>query len=219
MIAGTNGRVSVNGALLYAWPLLPKGPGNPFRASQVEEAVRKPSWRAALLGADLPIYLARDAVEKVSAVAPHTLAFMRRFERLGCATLEKTGGLVCFGLMEKGATDASSACALEKDDGPCAAAAKVPLDRPTPRAGLFVTRKKVRDRWVLVAARTKPDLASLALSVVEGPRGPFAAVVPARGLAGLAPLLDRPFQVDGAVVGRTLRFKAVETIAPSPTRP
>lgn len=215
LVGGASARVSVNGALLFAWPLLPKGAGNPYRAWQLESAVSKPSWRAALLGPELPFYLARDTVEKMDGVAPHTLAFMRRFERLGCATLEKSGGLVCYGLMEKGATEASSACALEKDDGPCAPAARVALDRPTPKAGLFVTRKKVGDRWVLAAARTKEDFVGLKLSVVEGQRDPLVADVPARGLAGLEPLRDRPFHVAAGIVGRTLRAKAFES-APLP---
>jgi hypothetical protein len=216
-IDGARGKLSVNGELLFDWPLLPKSVrGNPYRAHEIDRMVTRPTSRALLLGGELPFYLARLTVEQMEQVGQPTRRFMRRFERVGCVSLVDRGGaLACFGLVDASATEEQIGCALEPEDRGCATAARLVRDKPVGRAGFWIMRRKVGDRTVLLAARSVDDVKALKPKVVKGKRAAFVADVPPESLGSIPSLADSAFHLEGKLAGSSLVFEARPIAMPS----
>lgn len=218
-IVGSEARVAINGALLYAWPLLPKTiDGNPYRAQDVDRFVSRNTTRSLLLGGDLPVYWMRKAMEHIEELGQPTLAFMRRFERLGCAKMPGPNGVItCFGLLVASASEEEASCALEREDHGCATTARLVRDKPIARYGYQIVRKKLEGRTVILASRDVSGVTQVKIAIPTGTRPAFTLDSISEGSADTP--WDEPFRMVGSLRTGKVVFEATSLPLPKPSTP
>ncbi len=175
----TGSNVATNGALAYAWPLLPRTPGqNPFHGGTARRAVVDAGFAGAVLVlGDLPFLATRLALEGAEPLGQATLPFMRRFERLAVSHPSPTGESIYFGLLVNDATEEQAACALAREPEKCAKTERIGAKGTTSLKGFFVTRRRVDGRWVVAASPDKALLDKTPLAVKAGARPALRATV------------------------------------------
>lgn len=168
LVPGASSFVSINGALAYDWPLLPATDGlNPYLGGAAHTAMRESGFAGyLLLLGDAPFFAARLSLELAEPLSQPTRPFLQRFERLGVAMLPRS--VVHVGTLVASATEEKAACALSRVDEKCPKAERIPTKGALAQGGFYVSRRRIDDRWVLVASRDKAALDATKIELAHG---------------------------------------------------
>jgi hypothetical protein len=168
--------LSVNGSLLYGWPMLPPGDGkNPYRGRDLDNVLDDAGISGpVVLGPDMPFFVARAVVEGAENIGQRTLPFMRRFERIGATGIAGDGDPLFFAILA--ANDEERAkCALAVAETKCKKTDEIPAGKISKRDRFHVERKKVAGRWLFLASENKDNLSKLPAKLSQGARSAYEA--------------------------------------------
>lgn len=192
-------QLSIDGALLYGWRLIPSTDGaNPYYARDVKRAVERAGFPAELLlVGEAPFLLVRVAMEEAESIGQATLPFMRKWDRLGVVLVERPSRSpesVFVGVLPASTTEEAAACALSRGEKGCPTSERLRANATTNRNGYAITRKKEGGRWVVLACRDEKILKEASVHVTVGARPAFAGMIDPQvfarslGVAGKIPL-------------------------------
>jgi hypothetical protein len=168
---------------------------NPYRGHAANDAIHEAGAAGMLvIAGDAPFVAARIALETAEELGQPTKAFMRRFERLGVAHVERS--IVYVGLVADGADEEHVACALSRTGERCGKDERIPDKGITTVRGYSVARRRIDGRWLILASRERKAIGAAKVSLSQGPAPLVRAALDLKEILGRADLGSFRFDVD-----------------------